>query len=62
MLALCLQCNGMRELSSNEGGVTSAGEAFNRNSTAQPITRVYVFLLAPHQRLNSLSRQSQQAW
>lgn len=25
-----------------EGGVTSAGEAFNRNSTAQPITRLFV--------------------
>lgn len=42
---MCLQCYGMRELSSAavlKGGVTSAGEAFNSDSAAQPFTRLYV--------------------
>lgn len=34
---------GMRESSRAEGGVTSAGGAFNRNPAAQPITPLFFF-------------------
>lgn len=39
---LCTQRCETRELSGAEGGVRSAREAFNTNSAAQPITRLYV--------------------